>query len=388
MAQLTTAPDVSDSGEDKNQPKDGLPKDITWLSGSTTRMRALDHELTRVAESDYPVLITGESGTGKTTVAKIVHQRNKRATAPIVEINCAALPDGLLESELFGFERGAFTGAIARKRGLFEVANNGTLFLDEIGELKLELQAKLLKAIDHRRIRRLGGITDIECNLRLIAASSRNLQRMIADGGFREDLYYRLAVLQIDVPPLRERSEDVDKLVYAQLGLEQLSLRRSEPFHIHKAALKELREYRWPGNIRQLQNVVARLACYANGNTISVDAVRAELTRFKYLDTDAITLPGSCSTLFAGESLAEFSTRVRGSVIDAVKNRERGSVGRTARRLRVDRSSLPRIVQRIHSRIQSQKHGDNLGSLLATTGLFSTRPVPESNDKINLRGEV
>src|SRR6266850_6014866 len=148
------------------------------LCGSNPIMLHLDEEITRVAHSDHPVLITGESGTGKTTFAQIIHERSPRATACLVDINCAALPDTLIESELFGFEKGAFTGAMGRKKGLFEVAENGTLFLDEIGELKLELQAKLLKAIDQQKLRRLGGTKDIHCNVRILAASSRNLQRM------------------------------------------------------------------------------------------------------------------------------------------------------------------------------------------------------------------
>ena len=383
MAQLTTASDLN-SGEGKNQPKNGFPKDVTWLSGSTPRMCALDHELTRVAESDYPVLITGESGTGKTTVAKIVHQRSERAAAPIVEINCAALPDGLLESELFGFERGAFTGAIARKQGLFELADKGTLFLDEIGELKLDLQAKLLKAIDDRKIRRLGGITDIQCNVRIIAASSRDLQRMITVGNFREDLYYRLAVLQLDIPPLRERPHGIAELVRRQLAIEQAHLGRDKPFKVDNHALRELSRYSWPGNIRQLQNVIARLVCYAVKNTISVEAVRAEFARFKHLDADTIILPESCSTLFPGESLAEFSTRVRAAAIVAAKNREGGNMSGAALRLRVDRSSLPRIAKRLRNRIKHQNH-DSLESLLLTSGPFSHASRTESNNKTILR---
>ncbi len=249
---------------------------------------------------------------------------------------------------MFGFERGAFTGAITRKQGLFEVADNGTLFLDEIGELKLELQAKLLKAIDDRKIRRLGGIADIECNVCVLAASSRNLQRMITDGSFREDLYYRLAVLQLDVPPLRERRQDICELVCRQITFEQAKLGRVEPFEIDGRALKELCQYNWPGNIRQVQNVIARLACYADSNKISLDAVRAELARFKYPHSQAIILPEPCSTLFAGESFTQFSARVRGAVIDAVKAQKHGNMSHVAQRLSVNRSSLLRIERRIN----------------------------------------
>lgn len=331
----------------------------TILCGSNPVMLRLDAEITRVANSSHPVLITGESGTGKTTVAHIIHQRSPRATACLVDINCAALPDTLIESELFGFERGAFTGATARKKGLFEVAEKGTLFLDEIGELKPELQAKLLKAIDQQKIRRLGGTKDINCNVRLLAASSRNLQRMINVGAFREDLYYRVAVFELDIPPLRERPDDIGELVCRQLAAEQARAGRSEPLQIDERALSELSSYGWPGNIRQLHNVLARLLCYANGQTIGAADVRAELTRFRNLDADTIILPDSCSTLLSGECLEDFSCRVRGSVIEAVKNRMNGNMSQAAQRLKVDRSSLHRMIQRINTLGKEKVKGRN-----------------------------
>ncbi len=321
----------------------------TILCGSNPIMLRLDEEMTRVANSNHPVLITGESGTGKTTVAQIIHHRSPRATACLVDINCAALPDTLIESELFGFEKGAFTGATGRKRGLFEVAEKGTLLLDEIGELKPELQAKLLKAIDQQKIRRLGGTKDIHCNVRILAASSRNLQRMVRAGTFREDLYYRVAVLELDIPPLRERQDDIRELVCRHLVVEHTKGGLSEPLQVEERALSELSSYSWPGNIRQLQNVVARLACDANSKTISAAHVRAELTRFRNLDADTIILPDSCSTLLSGECLEDFSCRVRGSVIEAVKNHMNGNMSQAAQRLRVDRSSLHRMIQRINT---------------------------------------
>jgi len=311
-------------------------------------MLRLDEEMTRVANSNHPVLITGESGTGKTTVAQIIHHRSPRATACLVDVNCAALPDSLIESELFGFEKGAFTGAAGRKKGLFEVAENGTLFLDEIGELKPELQAKLLKAIDQQKIRRLGGTKDINCNVRLLAASSRNLQRMISLGTFREDLYYRVAVLELDIPPLRERQGDIRGLVCRQFVAEKTK-EGLPPLQIEESALNELSSYSWPGNIRQLQNVVARLACNAKAQMISAAHVRAELTRFKDLGADTIILPDSCSTLLPGECLEDYSCRARGTVIEAVKNRMKGNMTKAAQRLRVDRSALYRMIQKANT---------------------------------------
>jgi len=327
--------------------------DATWCASSPT-MRRLDEEITRVAQADHPVLITGETGTGKTTIAHLIHDRSKRTGGVFVDLNCAAIPDGLVESELFGFERGAFTGATGYKRGLFQVAEKGTLFLDEVGELKLALQAKLLKAIEQQRIRRLGGIKDIQCNVRVLAASSRNLQRMVKQRTFRDDLYYRLAVFELDLPPLRERREDIRDLVYRQLADEQPKVGRAEPFELEKQALRELCSYSWPGNIRQLHNVLARLACCTDGQPIEAAHVRAELSRFKNLDADTIILPDSCSTLLPGEGLEDFSYRVRGSAIEAVKNRMGGSTSQAARRLRVDRSALHRTIQRISTRMEAK----------------------------------
>jgi transcriptional regulator with PAS, ATPase and Fis domain len=314
-------------------------------------MRRLDEIMTHVAQSNHPVLITGESGSGKTTIAHIIHQRSPRAHGNLVDVNCAALPEALLESELFGFEKGAFTSATADKRGLFQVAEKGTLFLDEVGELKLELQAKLLKAIEQQKIRRLGGTRDIQCNVRVLAASSRNLQRMVKLRTFREDLYYRLAVFELDVPPLRERRDDIKELVYRQLSIEQNKLGEPDSLRIDERALNELCTYSWPGNIRQLNNVVIRLVHATKGQIIRTPTVREELTRFSTLDTDAIILPDSCSVLLSGESLKDYSCRTRNTVVEQVKDHKNGSTTEAARRLRVDRTAFHKIIQRLGARV-------------------------------------
>jgi transcriptional regulator with PAS, ATPase and Fis domain len=325
------------------------------MGASSQTMIRLDLQISRVAASHHTVLITGESGTGKTTKAQLIHDRSSRANGPFVDINCAALPDNLVESELFGYERGAFTGATERKPGLFEAAAGGTLFLDEIGELKPELQAKLLKAIEQQKIRRLGGTKDIPCSVRILAASSRNLQRMVKTGTFREDLYYRLAVLEIYIPPLRERHDDIRGLIEEQLHSEQRNAKEAQPFMIETRGVSELVAYSWPGNIRQLHNVLARLTCNASpGLTITTEDVRAEISRFQEIDGGALILPDSCNTLLSGESLDDFSHRVRRAAIDAVKASTNDNMSRTAQRLKVDRSSLLRIVQRMNSRNVSE----------------------------------
>lgn len=367
MEKTSITLDATFLAEAENRP--GSSSDLMWVCQSPS-MRNLDEQIFHVARAQHPVLLTGESGTGKTTVAQMIHERSIRSAAGFVDVNCAALPEHLLESELFGFERGAFTGATGQKKGLFEVANNGTLFLDEVGELKPELQAKLLKAIDGGKIRRLGGIADIHCNVRLIAASSRNLPRMIALGSFRDDFYYRLSVLQLDVPPLRDREPDIRELIFRRLAVEQSELGRLEFIQLDETALKELCLYSWPGNIRQLHNVIARLIYSTRGERITAANVRAELARFKYLESDAIALPDSCSTLFAAESLHDLSRRVRGAAIEAVKRRNHGNMTRVARRLKIERTSLLRIAQRIKAHCHSHA-GKTCRCLPSTPGAHS-----------------
>jgi len=273
--------DTENSNATSHQIEHVEPAESTRMIGTSTQIIELIHNARRAANSNHVVLILGESGTGKTTAASMIHERSPRAGKPFVDVNCASIPDSLVESELFGHEKGAFTGAIARKKGLFEMADGGTLFLDEIGELKLELQAKLLTAIEQQRFRRLGGNTDIKCDVRILVASSRNLQRMVLEGKFREDLYYRLAVLEISIPPLRDRREDIPILVQDRLIQEQQRSGVVDTVKIEDAALRELSTYHWPGNIRELHNVIARLSiCADKGSPITAESVRKEIERF------------------------------------------------------------------------------------------------------------
>jgi transcriptional regulator with PAS, ATPase and Fis domain len=298
------------------------------LIGTSTQVMELVHNARRAANSNHVVLILGESGTGKTTVASMIHDEGQRASKPFVEVNCAAVPETLIESELFGYEKGAFTSAVARKRGLFEAANEGTLFLDEIGELKLELQAKLLTAIEQRKIRRLGGTHQINCDVRIVAASSRDLQEMVAEGTFREDLYYRLAVLEITVPPLREHREDIPLLVRSRLANERNSDHTAKTLDVGDEAMNELMAYDWPGNVRQLHNVIARLCVQAEvGGRVTGADVRKQLGRFNAHSTNGaltsisgtILLPMECRKLLPGESIQQFTARVKQLLIRTVE---------------------------------------------------------------------
>ncbi|HSJ78713.1 MAG TPA: sigma 54-interacting transcriptional regulator, partial [Erythrobacter sp.] len=241
------------------------------LVGRSPAMQGVYRMITRVLRNDLTVLITGESGTGKELVAEAIHQLGNRRTGPFVAVNTAAIPADLIESELFGHEKGAFTGAIAQAIGKFEQANGGTLFLDEIGDMPAEAQTRLLRALQSGRIRRVGGRQEIAVNVRIIAATNRDLTPMIAAGTFREDLFYRLNVVPIELPPLRERREDIAALAqhFLVLAAEDGLPRR----HLTVEAVAQLEARGWRGNVRELRNVVYRLALMAREERIDADNV-------------------------------------------------------------------------------------------------------------------
>jgi DNA-binding NtrC family response regulator len=239
------------------------------LLGESRSLRDVKRMIQRVSPTPATVLISGESGTGKELVAQSLHLQSDRAEQPFVKINCAAIPESLLESELFGHEKGAFTGAARRKPGRFELADGGTLFLDEIGEMPLSAQPKLLRAIQEGRFYRVGGTHTIDVDVRLVAATNRDLEREVAEGHFREDLYYRLKVVPIHMPALRERREDLSAL--AQFFVERFARRLGRNVSgIDPAALSALRAHAWPGNIRELENVIERAVLLADGPTITL----------------------------------------------------------------------------------------------------------------------
>jgi len=252
---------------------DDEPQDITAKSPAMSKVLQLAE---RVAHVDSTVLVTGESGVGKERLARFIHQRSARASRELVAINCGALPETLLESELFGHAKGAFTGATQDRLGLFEAANGGTLFLDEIGEVSAALQVKLLRALQEHEIRRVGENTNRKVDVRVIAATNRNLLDEVKAGRFREDLYYRLHVIEISVPPLRERHEDI--LPLARLLLAVAAPRaRSKVASFTPKAVEQLHRYRWPGNVRELENAIERAVVMASGPRIDVDDLPSEI---------------------------------------------------------------------------------------------------------------
>lgn len=231
-------------------------------------MRAVEQLISKIARTDSTVLITGESGTGKGYYAKKIHEQSQRASTTMIPVNCGAIPENLLESEFFGHLKGSFTGADRAKKGLFLEANGGTLFLDEIAELPLSLQVKLLHALEAGEVRPVGSETPRKVDVRIIAATNREIGQMVADGHFREDLYYRLNVLHIHIPPLRERREDIPPLVNFFIAQEAQKTGGNESIHIDPVVEEILYEYAWPGNVRQMQNSIAHAFILAEGNRI------------------------------------------------------------------------------------------------------------------------
>jgi two-component system, NtrC family, nitrogen regulation response regulator GlnG len=264
------------------------------IIGRSPAMQKLFRTLGRVAASDLTVLITGESGTGKELVARALHERSRRANQPFVAINTAAIPADLLEAELFGHEKGAFTGADKARAGRFEQAEGGTLFLDEIGDMPLSLQAKLLRVLEEGKVQRVGSNQAHTVNVRLVAATHQNLQLKIKKGEFREDLYYRLNVIPVHIPPLRERRDDIKELAESLLQLSADELGMPAPILLNDA-LELLKRHDWPGNVRELRNVMRRLAVLTPGATINLSDVALALGNDGNTDQETESLPNAVS---------------------------------------------------------------------------------------------
>ncbi|GAA0688799.1 transcriptional regulator FleQ [Marinobacterium maritimum] len=254
-----------------------LQAEMPGFVGQSKPIRDIRHLITQVAPRDISVLITGESGTGKEVVARCLHEHSGRSEGPFVPVNCGAIPSELLESELFGHEKGAFTGAISSRPGRFELANGGTLFLDEIGDMPLSMQVKLLRVIQERKFERVGGSKTLEVDVRIVAATHKNLDLMIQDGQFREDLYYRLNVFPIEMPALRDRLEDLPLLINNLCR----KLDEGMSLQFHPAALESLKRHPWPGNVRELANLIERLSIIHPGGVIGVSELPP---KFRHLE--------------------------------------------------------------------------------------------------------
>ena len=314
------------------------------LVGRSLPMRQVFGVLERVAPTDLTVLITGETGTGKELVARAIHTRSRRRDAPLVVFDCGAAPESLIESELFGHERGAFTGAVQARDGLIEAADKGTLFLDEVGELPLDLQPKLLRVLESREVRRIGASRTRNIDFRLIAATNRNLRDEVAAGRFREDLYYRLAVVEVSLPPLRERREDLPLLVEHLLtrsGAHQLRGIAPEVQNLFDT-------WRWPGNVRELNNVLVRAVPFCDGPLVTPaalpDALRGAPARERSEPAVGVGLPSTDMPLKdARDQLIEaFERRY---LVDLIERHD-GNVSRAARVADMDRKSITRLLKK------------------------------------------
>lgn len=246
------------------------------VEGDNPRMHQILADVDRIADGSTTILLVGETGVGKELVARRIHAKSPMAAGPFVEVNCSALPENLLESELFGYEKGAFTDARKRKKGLFELADGGTLLLDEIGEMSVGLQAKLLRAIETKAFKRVGGTANVYVSVRIVASTNRDLKKAVAEGRFRDDLYYRLSVVPVVLPPLRERPEDVAVLADHFVGFFSRELRKSTT-SIAPRAMELLKSYAWPGNIRELRNVIERAILLGSGEQIEPEHLPMEI---------------------------------------------------------------------------------------------------------------
>ncbi len=269
---------------------------------------------TNVATSKATILISGESGTGKELLSKYIHQRSPRASQRFVAINCAALPDGLLESELFGYERGAFTGAISQKTGKFEQASGSTILLDEISEMSLPLQAKLLRVLQEEEVDRLGGRNPIKVNLRVIATTNRDLRSMVLEQRFREDLYYRLNVIPLHIPPLRDRPGDVVILARNFVQVAAI-LNQKVQSVLTDSALQKIQSWSWPGNVRELENVIERAVLISSGPEIRADHIFIDERR----DVSVQSAPRALFTISSGLTIAEMEKQLIFKTLDETK---------------------------------------------------------------------
>ena len=308
------------------------------IVGSSLQIRRVVERIERVAPTDARVLVVGENGTGKELVAQALHRLSSRTEHRFVEVNCAAIPSELIESELFGHMKGSFTGAIADRAGKFEQAHEGTLFLDEVGDMSLAAQAKVLRALEEGVVNRVGGSKSIQVNVRVIAATNKDLEEEIREGGFREDLYYRLNVVPIHVPPLRERREDVPMLVQHFVEL-TVKMDRVPPKRFTEEALEHLKSLDWQGNVRELRNTIERLLILTSGDAIDVGDVDA-------LVTGGEGGSGLGAELLSAPTFMEFKDEAERAFILQKLREHDWNVSETARRIEMPRSNLYKKIER------------------------------------------
>jgi len=313
------------------------------MVGGSERMLEVFRTIEMISSSggNCTVLILGESGTGKELAARAVHNKSDRRNKPFVALNCTAIQEGLLESELFGHEKGAFTGALSAKEGLFEIADGGTVFLDEIGDMDLKLQAKLLRFLEDRSFRTIGGVKEITVDVRIIASTNRNLEKEIARGRFREDLYYRLKVIPLTIPPLRDRKEDIPMLVNYFVNKFCVDMGK-KPLSVDSRVMGALGAYRWPGNVRELKNLIERLVILTNGETIEMEHLPKDIL--------AEVPCGEGEAHQWSEPFSAAKARVvrhfEKDYLSALLSKNGGNVSKSAREAEMDRGSFLRLMRK------------------------------------------
>jgi two-component system response regulator AtoC len=356
-------------------PEQGATRGRFRLVGDSPAIRQVYAIIEKVANTPSTVLIMGESGTGKELIARALHENSSRHDGPFIKINCAAIPKTLMESELFGYEKGAFTGAVGAKPGRFELAHGGTLFLDEIGEIPVEMQVKLLRVLQESEFERVGGIKTIKVDVRLVTATNRDLAAELTTGGFREDLYYRLNVVPIHLPPLRERHEDIPLLVSHFITKFNDRLRK-EITHIEPVAVERLVSYNWPGNIRELENVIERTMLFCEGSVIRVANLPSELLGGpeeraaarepspSQSNLPAVSIPTPPQSEAVGslkEAVKAETERVERELIQRALDETGGNVTQAARRLKISRKSLQTKMKELGLRDQDGGDTDQGG---------------------------
>jgi two-component system NtrC family response regulator len=312
------------------------------MLGASVRMQSVFNSIRRVANTDAPVLILGESGTGKEVVAQAIHRQSGRRDGPFIAINCGAIPETLLESELFGHEKGAFTGAHLQRKGRIETADGGTLFLDEIGELPLPLQVKLLRFLQEQVVERVGGRAPVEVNTRVIAATNMELKKAMSAGKFREDLYYRLAVVTLDLPPLRDRQDDIP--VLARSFLRKFGAGNNRPaLVLSQPALRAIQQHRWPGNVRELENRIKRAVIMAEGHHVTPADLELE----------------HGSTAHPSQTLKDARETAERDVVLTALQRNRWKIAPAAAELEISRPTLYELMDKLAIQKPGQQDGES-----------------------------
>ena len=336
---IDRALEVKSSKISENVSRETPYQEIQGLIYRSQQMDDIISMINKIAPGDVSVLVTGESGTGKELIARAVHHLSKRALNPFVPVNCGALPEHLFESELFGHERGAFTGAVRTKPGLLEFANQGTFFFDEIGDLSLPLQVKLLRMLEEHQIRRVGGQKEIKIDIRIIAASNKDIGQAVREGKFREDLYYRLNTIQIEIPPLRERLEDIIPLAYH--ALTELSQKNNKEIRsFSKEAEESLKTYSWPGNVRELQNMISRAYFLCASPVIQESDLPFPASNY------ALTLDHQMLDLSYKKAKDYVLEKFEIEYLSHLLKKHKGNISKAAAECGIDRRSIHRLINK------------------------------------------